>query len=123
MRLGGTGSSAKEGHVEGLGTNGKWGGICDDSFDINDAHVICRMLGFPSAIRVLSFSSAYSWYGIAPSGDNFVLDNLECIGNETSVFDCPHNGKGVHNCEGDEWAGVTCKTGGKYRMSIIDCVF
>ena len=36
VRLGGTGSSAKEGHVEGLGTNGKWGGICDHGFDIND---------------------------------------------------------------------------------------
>ena len=46
MRLGGIGSTEKEGYVEARGTNGVWGGICDDAFGMDDAHVICRMLGF-----------------------------------------------------------------------------
>ena len=108
MRLGGTGSSAKEGYIEGLSTDGKWGGICDDSFDINDAHVVCRMLGFPSAIAALAFSSADALYGTAESGDNFVLDDLECAGNETSVFDCQHNGEWNENCVATDIAGVKC---------------
>ena len=110
MRLGGNGSSVNEGYVEGLGFNGQWGGICDDNFDINDANVICRMLGFPSAIAALAFSSADALYGTAESGDNFVLDDLECTGNETSVFDCLHNGEWNENCVATDIAGVQCAT-------------
>ena len=51
VRLGGIGSTAKEGYVEALGTNGQWGGICENNFDINDANVICKMLGFSLATK------------------------------------------------------------------------
>ena len=93
-----------------MGTNGQWGGICDDLFDINDAHVVCRMLGFPSATAALTLSTADDLYGTAPSGDNFVLDNLGCYGNETSVFDCPHPGEWNADCKANEIAGVQCST-------------
>ena len=49
VRLGGIGSSASEGYVEVFASNGTWGGICDDDWNINDATVVCRMLGYPSA--------------------------------------------------------------------------
>ena len=118
VRLGGTGSSASEGYVEALGTNGQWGGVCDDSFDINDAHVICRMLGYPSAIAAVD---AYSMYGTAPSGSNHVLDNLNCDGSELSVFDCSHNGEWLENCGASEIAGVQCESE-LYQMSIYHFV-
>ena len=110
MRLGGNGSSAYKGYVEGLGSNGQWAGICDDEFDINDAHVVCKMLGFPSAITALTNSIADDLYGTAPSGSTFVIDDLDCTGSESSVFDCRHNGEWNEDCEANDIAGVQCAT-------------
>ena len=108
VRLGGSGSSNIRGYVEGLGTNGEWGGICKDGFDINDANVICRMLGFSLAKEALADGTAADLYGTAPSGNNFVLDQLDCFGNEHSVFDCPHDGEWNNNCGAGEIVGVEC---------------
>ena len=118
--MGGIGSSAKEGYLEGLGSNGQWGGICDDNFDINDAHVICKMLGYPLAAGALAFSTAAVFYGTAPSGNNFVLDDLVCTGNEASVFDCPHNGEWNEDCGATDIAGVRCATSEPNLMSKTD---
>ena len=110
VRLGGVGSSETKGYVEALGNNSQWGGICDDNFDIYDAQVVCRMLGYAFAREALVLSTADDLYGIASSGDNFVLDELNCNGNEDSVFDCPHNGEWMENCEKEEIAGVHCSS-------------
>ncbi len=37
-----------------------------------------------------------------------LLDNLVCINTENSLFDCPHNGVGTHNCGHSEDAGAVC---------------
>ena len=37
-----------------------------------------------------------------------LLDDLNCVGTETSLFDCPHSGVGTHNCVHFEDAGVRC---------------
>ena len=110
MRLGGIGSSATEGYVEALGTNGQWGGVCDNSFNLFDAHVICTMLGFPTALEAIANSKASELYGPSPSGYNFVLDKLDCRGSESSIFHCPLANEITDICGPTQIAGVKCST-------------
>ena len=90
-----------EGRVE-LCFNNQWGTVCDDFWDIRDARVACRQLGFADAVRPTRFASFGA--GTGP----IHLDNLMCVGNETRLQDCPHNGIGSHNCFHFEDAGVVC---------------
>ena len=40
-----------------------------------------------------------------------LLDQVRCNGSESSIFDCPQNPIGQHNCVHSEDAGVTCSAG------------
>ena len=112
MRLGGNGSSATEGYVQAFNvSSGLWGNVCDNSFGIIDAHVVCKMLGFPTAIAALGNSAAADLYGIAPSGSNFTVYDLNCRGTESSVFHCPPTGESTEYCEASQIACVKCAKG------------
>ena len=87
--------------------NGVWGTVCDDLWDINDASVACRQLGFPSATSARG--SAQFGLGSGP----IFLDNVRCIGDEDSLLQCSHSGLGSHDCLHTEDAGVVCKKAGE----------
>ena len=95
------GNWSGEGRVE-INYRGTWGTVCDDSWDLRDARVVCRQLGYPSAVRALS--SAHFGRG---SG-RIWLDDVQCQGNETSLGICQHRPWGVHNCGHGEDASVIC---------------
>ena len=83
-----------------------WGLVCDDFWGPLDGTVACRQLGLlPEGTQATTVG--LTQYGIG-SGE-FILDNLLCTGSEASLFDCPHNVVGIHNCVvGREEAGVRC---------------
>ena len=38
--------------------DGSWGSICDDEWDLREAEIVCKTLGFPNAERV-TYNSHY----------------------------------------------------------------
>ena len=45
-----------------------------------------------------------------PGTGLIVMDNVRCVGNETSITDCPHTGYLTHNCDHSEDVSVSCGT-------------
>lgn len=93
------GASQYEGRVEVL-HNGEWGTVCNDDWDITDANVACRQLGYGRAL----FASATFGGG---SG-TILYDDVFCKGTELRLVDCPNSGTGVHDCTHADDAGVVC---------------
>uniref|UniRef100_A0A8C7CH20 SRCR domain-containing protein n=1 Tax=Neovison vison TaxID=452646 RepID=A0A8C7CH20_NEOVI len=93
---------------------GSWGTICDDSWDLSDAHVVCRQLGCGEALNAMV--SAHFGEG----SDPIWLDDLECTGKESHIWKCPSRGWGQHDCRHKEDAGVICSDFLKLRMVSED---
>ena len=49
------GQHASEGRVE-IFLDGKWGTICHEHWDINDANVVCKQLGFGTAEKAIRWA-------------------------------------------------------------------
>ena len=99
MRADGS-SGGNQGRVEVFvsGPNA-WGTVFDDYWDDFDATVICRSLGNVWGEAIVNHTHGQG-------EDRIWLDNVECVGNETTLSQCHHRGYGKHNCRHAEDAGV-----------------
>nr|XP_054753799.1 deleted in malignant brain tumors 1 protein-like [Lytechinus pictus] len=100
------GPSNTTGRVE-VYYNGEWGTVCDDDWDDTDATVVCQILG----LGVLGRARTAAAFG--EGRGSIILDEVQCDGTETDIFDCSSNGVKNHNCGHNEDAGVECTNRGQ----------
>lgn len=88
--------------------------VCDDNWDLQDAEVVCRELGFIGALK----ATTHSFFGpvetpLQVSQGAFVpykATEVQCSGEEKSLSDCVLTSKAQCNPK-IELAGVKCKLG------------
>uniref|UniRef100_A0A4W2FCH4 T-cell differentiation antigen CD6 n=1 Tax=Bos indicus x Bos taurus TaxID=30522 RepID=A0A4W2FCH4_BOBOX len=103
------GGSPCEGRVEML-EHGQWGSVCDDTWDLEDAHVVCRQLGCGWAVQALP------GLHFAPGQGRIHWDQVNCTGLETYLWHCPGlPGNGY--CGHKEDAGVVCSEHQSWRLT------
>uniref|UniRef100_W5MMB3 Si:dkey-21h14.12 n=1 Tax=Lepisosteus oculatus TaxID=7918 RepID=W5MMB3_LEPOC len=102
------GPSNCSGRVE-VRFEGSWGTVCDDSWDLQDAQVVCRQLGCGAAVRAVGDASFGRGHGA------IWLDEVKCAGDERHLWDCCRSPLGQSDCAHKEDAGVVC-TGLKASM-------
>ncbi|KAM7134327.1 scavenger receptor cysteine-rich domain-containing protein DMBT1-like isoform 8-T15 [Macrochelys suwanniensis] len=105
------GSSRCAGRVEVL-HNQQWGTVCDDSWDLTEARVVCRQLGCGTAI------SAPGRAQFGRGSDRIWLDDVHCTGTEAALSQCRARPWGLNNCTHEEEAGVVCSDQGQLRLRL-----
>lgn len=105
IRLGGLNRTFTSGNLEVFVRN-KWGIVCDDEWDMTDANVACKQLGFNRGAEKATFTSQFgegSW-----TESDILMDDVRCTGQEQNILSC--NYEYLSNCEALESAGVVCQS-------------
>ena len=112
--------------------NNIWGTVCDHFWDDQDASVVCRMLGYSPHGRVINIVSTFVVIkytcdlGSVALANSFTegtwyihIKDLNCTGNESSIWDCPMNGLTDYSCYHHDDASVICQCENKYNILFL----
>ena len=87
--------------------NGAWGTVCDNGWDLADANVVCRQLGFEGALKATKLAAFGEGTG------KIWMTYVQCTGSESALRECKHSDVGRYSfCGHYEDAGVVCNYAG-----------
>ena len=95
------GGNPWEGRLE-IYVGGRWGTVCQDAWDLVDANVACRQLGYDVAHQ----TGGGAPFG--PGAGDIWMDQVNCVGPEPRLDACPFPGFGNHDCVHGRDVGVVC---------------
>ncbi|KAI4893223.1 hypothetical protein NFI96_026518, partial [Prochilodus magdalenae] len=91
--------------------NGSWGTVSNDLWDIKDAQAVCRQLQCGVAL------SAPVPAQFGPGTGPIWLNEVECEGNETSLWNCRFQQCGEDECGHKDDIGVMCSEYKEFRLT------
>ena len=115
VRLAGVDGVNFAGRVE-VFYQGKWGKICRDKWDINDAKVVCRQLGFHSALaEFIEMKTTDDTISVA-------MSDVACTGQESVLASCKRR-DGNHQCMNNIGAQALCELCKWKSANVMDVCF
>ncbi|XP_060677683.1 deleted in malignant brain tumors 1 protein-like [Hemiscyllium ocellatum] len=90
---------------------GTWGSVCDDSWDVRDAEVVCKQLDCGGALERALPSSC------GPGTGPVWLKDVNCSGNESFLWECPSAPFGQQDdCSHKEDVRIMCSDHKEMRL-------
>eukprot|EP00057_Strongylocentrotus_purpuratus_P009230 XP_011663704.1 PREDICTED: deleted in malignant brain tumors 1 protein [Strongylocentrotus purpuratus] len=106
------GSTAAEGRVE-IYYRSSWGTVCDDTWASHESQVVCQQLGYPGN------AETHAKAAFGEGTGTIWLDDVNCIGGETSLSSCTHRDWGTNDCSHAEDVGVRCQTSIAFQFLFV----
>ncbi|XP_069075385.1 deleted in malignant brain tumors 1 protein-like isoform X4 [Pleurodeles waltl] len=106
-----TGSKAPCAGVLQVMAIGRWERVCDSQWDLQDAAVVCQELGCGVPYSVPPASA----FGAAMT-DAVVITDVQCRGDEGSLWQCPHSTRIQRFCYDGRFAAVNCTGPDEVRL-------
>ena len=113
VRLAGVKDIDYAGRVE-VFYEGRWGKICRNEWDIDDVKVVCKQLGFKSALA--------EFIGVDTKDENvsIAISNVACTGQESVLASCKRFDR-EHTCVDNIGAQALCEPS-KLKSVIVENV-
>ena len=92
-----------------MSVDGEWGTVCDNNWNLNEANLVCQLLGYDGA-----------WTAYYQPGEGLVkVEEPQCTGREPTLLDCrtAQTIGGNSLCSHGRDVAVECRTSTSYSMA------